>query len=178
MPDNNWDTYFMSICATVATNVKCPARQIGVVLVKDKHIISTGYNGPPSGFPNPGTPAFADTVMNLFPSGSLYKNGTWEYRTVPCPRKAMGCKSGEKLGYCPCAHAERNAISTAARMGHATEGSTLYLNSNIPCLDCAYSIVNAGIVEVVVEQLEEYPQEGFTGKIILEECGVAIRGVE
>jgi len=92
-----------------------------------------------------------------------------------CPRKALDFLSGEGLFYCPCAHAERNAIAQAARMGHATEGCTLYLNAPIPCLDCAYSIVAAGITEVVVSKLEAYPQEGFTGEIILKECGVDVR---
>jgi len=169
----NWDTYFMSICDTIATNVKCPARQIGVVLVKDKHIVSTGYNGPPSGFPNVGTFAFRMLAnRNLVPKNTITD---W---TLVCPRKCLDVPSGEKLGYCPCAHAERNAISTAAKMGHSTDGCTLYMNSCIPCLDCAYSIVNAGIKEVVVKELWDYTKEGFTGSTILNECGVTIRGVE
>lgn len=143
----NWDTYFMQICQTISTNVKCPSRQIGVVIAKGHYIVSTGYNGPPSGFPHP----------------------------TECTRKTLNIPIGQRLSLCPCAHAERNAISTAAKLGHSTEGTTLYMNSGIPCLDCAYSIVAAGITEVVIEQLEAYPQEGYTGEMILNQCGVAIR---
>jgi len=154
-----WDSYFLSLCETVSSNVKCPSRQIGVVIARDKSVVSTGYCGPPSGFPHPGTGAF-DKISG---------------HTQVCIRKALNIPSGERLSLCPCAHAERNAISQAAKMGHATEGCTLYLNAPIPCLDCAYSIVAAGITEVVVSKLEAYPQEGFTGEIILRECGVAVR---
>jgi dCMP deaminase len=145
-----WDSYFMGICDAVGANAKCPSRQIGVVLARGHYIVSTGYNGPPKGFPKPES----------------------------CIRKELGIASGEKLSLCPCAHAERNAISTAAKMGHATEGCTLYLNACMPCVDCAYSIVNAGIIEVVVKHYEVYRQIGYTGKIVLDECGVAIRKAE
>jgi dCMP deaminase len=145
-----WDSYFMGICDAVAANVKCPSRRIGVVLIRDRRIVSTGYNGPPSGFPIPQS----------------------------CARKDMGISSGHRLSLCPCAHAERNAIGTAAKMGHSTDGCTLYLNTIIPCLDCAYSIVNAGIAEVVVTELQVYPQEGWTGEAILRKCGVTIRKAE
>jgi len=168
---DNWDSYFMSICDTISTNVKCPSRQIGVVLVRDKHIVSTGYNGPPSGFPHPGSVEFNVPASNLHRAGCLVFPRDFD----GCPRRVLNVPSGERLSLCPCAHAERNAIDSAAKMGHATAGCTLYLNTCMPCLDCSYSIVNSGIVEVVVRELEEYKQEGFTGKMILEECGVKIR---
>ncbi len=167
------DSYIMGICDAVMTNCKCPARSIGVVITQGKHIISTGYNGPPSGFPHPGTPQFiklatdrakAAIVVNLDVQG-----------VSDCPRKALGIPSGERLSLCPCAHAESNAIAAAARNGHATLGATLYINTCIPCVDCARGIINSGITEVVVKEHVAYPQEGFTGKLLLEECGIAIR---
>ena len=125
-----WDKYFSTICKAVASKSPCLSRQIGVVLVRDKSIISTGYNGPARGFPHCEGPN--------------------------CPRKDMGYKSGEGLEHCPAAHAETNAIANAARIGTKVKGSTLYMNSVIPCKFCAVSIVNAGIREVVVDKLELY----------------------
>lgn len=142
-----WDRYFMTICEAVSSKVACKSRALGSVITRHNRIISTGYNGPPSGFPHPST----------------------------CKRRELGIPSGSRLSLCPCAHAERNAIDTAARMGHSTAGTTLYLNSGIPCLDCAYSIVAAGISEVVALNLNIYPQEGYTGYDILAQCNVWIR---
>jgi len=168
-----WDQYFYNLCTAVSTNVQCPSRSMGAVIVRNKHIVATGYNGPPSGFPNIGTREFRRLTALTHSWVGWAANSDSE-----CPRKVMKIPSGEGLGFCPCAHAERNAIDSAARLGHPTQDCTLYLNNVIPCLDCAYSIVNSGIKEVVVVKLEEYPQEGFTGKIILDECGVNIREFE
>jgi len=169
-----WDSYFLSLCETVSSNVKCPSRSIGVVIAKDKSVVSTGYNGPPSGFPHPGTVQFCYVASCALGADLLAINSNAQFGTF-CIRRLLAISSGEKQSFCPCAHAERNAISQAAKMGHATEGCTLYSSFSIPCLDCAYSIVAAGITEVVVNKLEAYPQEGFTGEIILRECDVAVR---
>lgn len=166
---NRWDSYMLGLCEAVCANVVCPSRSIGVVIAKGKSVVSTGFNGPPSGFPHPGTGKFHNLVTETDPRMGVISN------IVFCPRKILKIDSGKELSRCPCAHAERNAISQAAKMGHATEGCTLYLNAPIPCLDCAYSIVAAGITEVVVNKLEAYPQEGFTGEIILRECEVVVR---
>lgn len=167
-----WDTYFYDICEAVSQNVQCPSRKLGAVIVRGRNIVSTGYNGPPSGFPHPGTQRFFDLALTRTDVHKDCLIGD------PCPRKAMGIPSGQRLSLCPCAHAERNAIDQAAKMGHSTHGCILYLNTCIPCLDCAYSIVSAGIVEVVVSKMEVYQQDGFTGDVILKECGVKIREFE
>ena len=127
---SRWDGYFHTICEAIASKSPCLSRQIGAVLVRDKSIISTGYNGPARGFP--------------------HCNGDI------CPRKVAGYLSGEGLEHCPAAHAETNAIANAARVGVNASGSILYMNSVIPCKFCAVSIVNAGIAEVVVKLLDYY----------------------
>lgn len=124
-----WDKFFHSVCEAISKQSTCLSRQIGAVLVRDKSIVSTGYNGPARGFP--------------------HCHGT-------CRRKEMGFKSGEGLVYCPAAHAEGNCIANAARIGASTVGTTLYLNTLIPCKDCMILLVNAGISEVVVEEEEFY----------------------
>ena len=95
--------------------------------------------------------------------------------TLICPRRKMGFESGEGLEWCPAAHAERNAIVIAARLGHSTEGCTLYLSCGIPCRECAKEIVNAGIVEVVVTDIGVYDSDGLSGEEILYQCGVEVR---
>jgi len=167
-----WDEYFHTLCQATACQVQCPSRSIGVVIARGKYVVATGYNGPPSGFPHPGSGEFVKLVYNVAPQV------IFPPYDQPCPRKALDIRSGQELSLCPCAHAERNAIDSAARLGHATEGCVLYLNAPIPCLDCTYSIVNSGIVEVVVERLAVYPQPGFTGDIILRECGIRVREFE
>jgi dCMP deaminase len=128
----NWDQYFLSVCDAISSKSPCLSRQIGAILVRDKSIVSTGYNGPARGFPHCST-----------------KGNT-------CPRKALGYASGEGLVNCPAAHAEANCIANAARIGASTVGTTLYMNCIIPCKDCMIILVNAGIVEVVVEELTPY----------------------
>jgi len=82
--------------------------------------------------------------------------------------------SGEQLTLCPCSHAERNAIASAAQLGVSTASTTLYINNVVPCFDCACSIVAAGIKTVVVEEDVAYPQPGFTGRDILMGCDVGV----
>lgn len=131
-----WDIYFHNICVAISTKSPCLSRQIGAILVRDKSIISTGFNGPPRGFPHC-TPAIQNS-SNL------------------CPRRAKGYRSGEGLIECPATHAEANCIANAARIGACTIGSTLYMNCIIPCKDCMSLLINAGIVEIVVDDLIPY----------------------
>ena len=125
-----WDKYFHNLCIAVASKSSCLSRQIGAVIVSDHSIVSTGYNGPPRGYPH------CDGAI--------------------CPRHEKGYKSGEGLLECPAAHAEANAIVNAARNGVSTLGCTLYLNTLIPCKDCMILIINAGIKEIVCEELKLY----------------------
>jgi len=130
---SKWDKYFLTICKAVASKSPCISRQIGAIIVRDKSIISTGYNGPARGFPHCNT------------------DGVNE-----CPRRSLGYQSGEGLEHCPAAHAETNAVANAARVGVSVLGATMYLNTVIPCKFCAVSIVNAGIKEVVAVHLDYY----------------------
>lgn len=120
----DWDTYFMDIAHVVAKRGNCLRRQVAAVIVREKRIISTGYNGTPRGIRN------------------CYEGG--------CPRCSSKAASGAHLGDCVCSHAEENAIVQAAYHGIAVNRATLYSTIS-PCLLCAKMIINAGIVEVVYE---------------------------
>jgi dCMP deaminase len=134
----NWDSYFLKLCNTVALKSPCLSFQTGAILVIDKNIIATGYNGPARGIPH----------CNGFTS---------ELHSIPtCPRKVLGYKSGEGMELCPAQHAEENCISNAARKGVITLGATLYLNRQLPCRNCYSTLINAGIVEIVCTELSKY----------------------
>lgn len=154
-----WDKYFHDICITIATKSPCLSRKIGAILVRDKSIISTGYNGPPRGIPHCGHERFmrdwalCEVAKEAADKGlitNLTKFGK------ECPRQVLGYKSGTHMELCPAQHAEENAISNAARLGVSVIGSTLYMNSVIPCKNCYGTLINAGIVEIVVEKTEVY----------------------
>jgi dCMP deaminase len=147
-PRPDWDTYFMDIARVVARRSNCRRRQVAAVVVKDRRVISTGYNGTPRG------------VRNCMDGG--------------CPRCASDAPSGERLDECICSHAEENAIVQAAYHGIAIRDSVLYVTLS-PCLTCAKMIVNAGIREVIYAQ--EYHFERQTRALLLE-AGVASRRYE
>ena len=151
-----WDEYFRSICIAVANKSPCLSRNIGALLVKDNSIVSTGYNGPPRGVPHCGRErmlkdsTLADLVWPIeYTRSSLDST---------CPRRLMEYESGEGMHYCPAQHAEENAVSNAARLGVSVLGSTLYMNSIIPCQKCFGTLINAGIVEIVVDKPEVYDE--------------------
>ena len=73
-----------------------------------------------------------------------------------CPRRILNYTSGESMQWCPAQHAETNAISNAARLGVSVIGSTLYMNSVIPCKNCFGALINAGVVEIVVDKTEVF----------------------
>jgi len=124
------------------------------VLVKDKSIISTGYNSPPRGVPS------CDLRWTLDPHFiAKYKDKI----VVPldpdkpiCPRYSLGAKSGEMLDICAAGHAEENAILNAAWHGISTKGATLFMTCGIPCFRCVVKIINAGIKEIVVTGISFY----------------------
>ena len=130
---NKWDDRFMEMARTIANWSSCyqPNRKIGAVIVKDKRILTTGYNGAPSG------------VKSCVERGE-------------CLRRKLNIPSGTKHELCYAIHAEQNAIIQAARMGGEIEGSTIYCTHQ-PCVICAKMIVNAGISRVVYG--EGYPDE-------------------
>lgn len=114
----SWEAYFMEITSLVARRSTCLRRAVGAVIVKDKRILSTGYNGAPSG------------IRHCIETGCLR-----EQLTVP---------SGEKHELCRGIHAEQNAIIQAAYHGVSIKSGTLYC-TNLPCSICAKMIINAGI---------------------------------
>jgi len=126
----SWDEYFMQIVDVVKTRSTCIRRQVGAILVVDKRIISTGYNGPPTGLPH--------------------------CEETGCLREQLGIPSGERPELCRGVHAEQNAIIQAALHGVSTKGATLYVSAS-PCVTCAKMLINAGVKRIVYE--EEYPDE-------------------
>ena len=144
----SWDRYFMDIAHVAASRSNCSRRQVAAVVVRDKQIISTGYNGTPRG------------IKNCSEGG--------------CPRCNSDIPSGEGLGQCLCSHAEENAIVQAAYNGIMLKGATLYTTFS-PCLLCAKMIINAGIVEVVYHQ--HYTIDDVSMKL-LNEAGVKVRSVD
>ncbi len=128
MPRPSWDEYFMQIAEQVGGRSTCMRRHIGAVLVKDKRILATGYNGPPS--------------------------GVRHCEEVGCLREKLGIPSGEKHELCRGIHAEQNAVIQAAKHGIAIDGATAYCTHQ-PCLICAKILLNSGIVDIVFR--EPYP---------------------
>ena len=126
----SWDEYFMAITEQVAQRATCTRRHIGAVLVKEKRILATGYNGVPSGL------AHCDEVG--------------------CLREQRGIPSGTQHELCRGIHAEQNAVIQAARHGIAIDGATCYCTHQ-PCVLCAKILINAGIVGIVYR--EAYPDE-------------------
>lgn len=118
----NWDQYFMGIAKVGALRSNCIKRKVAAVIVKDRRIISTGYNGTPRGIKN------------------CYEGG--------CPRCHSFGQSGTHLDECLCSHAEENAIVQAAYHGVGLKEATLYTTFS-PCLMCTKMILNSGITEVV-----------------------------
>ena len=150
-----WDTYFHRICCSVATKSPCLSRKIGAILVKDKIVVATGFNGPARGIPHCGKDRFEkdevlrESMEDVLPAvaGGIAKI---------CPRQLLDYKSGEGLHLCPAEHAERNCIASAARVGVSVKGTTLYMNCCLPCKNCITLLINAGISEIVVEDVIHY----------------------
>ncbi|MFH2067141.1 MAG: cytidine/deoxycytidylate deaminase family protein [Pseudomonadota bacterium] len=120
-----WDSYFMDIAALVSRRSTCIRRAVGAIIVKDKRILSTGYNGAPSGI--------AHCIE------------------VGCLREKLKVPSGEKHELCRGIHAEQNAIVQAAFHGVSIKGGTLYC-TNLPCSICAKMIINAGIKNIFYQE--------------------------
>jgi len=140
-----WDQYFMNIAAVIASRSNCMKRQVGAVIVRDKRIVSTGYNGTPRG------------VRNCNEGG--------------CKRCNSFAESGTKLDECICSHAEENAIVQAAYHGIAIRGGTIYTTYS-PCLNCTKMILNSNLAEVVYN--DAYPMAGEPIRL-LDEAGIRVR---
>ena len=126
----SWDEYFMEIARQVATRSTCLRRHVGAVVVREKRILCTGYNGAPRGLEH--------------------------CDVVGCLREQMQIPSGQRQEICRGLHAEQNAIIQAALHGVSIEGASIYVTHQ-PCITCAKMIINAGIVRVVCAT--SYPDE-------------------
>jgi dCMP deaminase len=125
-----WDEYFMGIAKLIAERSTCLRRSVGALIVKNRRILTTGYNGTPSG------------IAHCEDEG--------------CLREKLKVPSGERHELCRGLHAEQNAIIQAALYGVDIHGSTLYC-TNQPCSICAKMLINAGIKEIVIGS--GYPDE-------------------
>jgi len=123
-----WDQYFLEIAQLVSKRSTCLRRSVGAVLVKDRRILATGYNGAPSGLRH--------------------------CAEVGCLREKQNVPSGERAELCRGLHAEQNAIIQAAYHGVQIKGSVLYV-TNLPCSICVKMLINAGIEKIIY--LDGYP---------------------
>lgn len=126
----SWDDYFMEITMVVASRSTCLRRRVGAVIVKDKHILASGYNGAPSG------------LSHCIDAG--------------CLRDKLGIPSGERHELCRGLHAEQNAIIQSAVHGVSVAGGTLYSTTQ-PCVLCSKMLINAQIKRIVFQG--SYPDE-------------------
>lgn len=141
----SWDEYFMKIAQVASMRSNCIKRKVGAVIVRDKRIISTGYNGTPRG------------TKNCNEGG--------------CPRCNSLASSGTRLDECLCSHAEENSITQAAYHGTSVKEGALY-TTFAPCLMCTKMIINSGIIEVVFNL--DYPLND-TSFNLFKQAGVRIR---
>ena len=139
------DDYFMKIAEVVSLRSTCIKRKVGAVLVKDSHILSTGYNGAPAGLKhcNPKT----------------------------CVRKNL--KSGEKPELCRGVHAEINCIIQAAIHGTSIKGETIIYSTTFPCMSCLKLLINAGINRLVYK--EGYAMENKVKEDLLKESNLIVQ---
>ena len=126
----SWDEYFMELVDTIKKRSTCIRRQVGAIIVKDNRILTTGYNGAPSG------------LHHCIDMG--------------CIREKLGVPSGERHELCRALHAEQNAMIQASKYGINIDGATIYITTQ-PCMICAKMIINAGIKRVVYSG--DYPDE-------------------
>ena len=126
----SWDEYFMTLADQVATRTTCLRRGVGAIIVKDRRILATGYNGAPAGIRH--------------------------CCEVGCLRKELGVPSGQRHEICRGLHAEQNAIIQAARYGIDISGASIYITTQ-PCVVCAKMLINAGITEIIYQN--PYPDD-------------------
>jgi dCMP deaminase len=121
----SWEEYFMDITFLVAKRSTCRRRQVGAIVVKDKRILSTGYNGAPMGLAH--------------------------CLDIGCLREKNNIPSGERHELCRGLHAEQNAIIQAAYHGISIKGSVLFC-TNHPCIICLKMLINAGIKKIIYKE--------------------------
>lgn len=134
----SWDEYFIRITQEVSERSTCLRRKVGAILVRDKRILATGYNGAPKGLQH--------------------------CDVVGCQREKMGAPAGKNHEICRGLHAEMNALLQAAEYGTPIAGAVLYSTTH-PCSLCAKMLINAGIKRVVVN--DDYP-DSYGKKLLQE----------
>lgn len=145
----SWDQYFLELAGNVANRSTCLRRHVGALLVVNRRILTTGYNGVPSGLSHCG------------------ENGK------QCLRQDMNVPSGTRQELCRGLHAEQNAIIQAALHGVSTKGATLYCTHQ-PCITCAKMLINAGVERIVYKG--EYPDE--LSMEMIGESGILIERIQ
>lgn len=140
----SWHEYFMKITELVSTRATCLRRKVGAIIVRDRRILTTGYNGPP------------ENIVHCEDRGG-------------CMRDELKIPSGQRMELSRAIHAEQNAIIQAAKMGISIQDSTLYVTTH-PCFTCAKMLINAGVKEIIYK--DGYPDE--FAKEILKEAGVKV----
>lgn len=133
-----WDDYFMEIAEVAKKRATCKRRQVGAIIVGEKRILASGYNGAPTGIEH--------------------------CEKVGCLREQLNVPSGERHELCRGLHAEQNAIIQAALHGSSIKGGTIYV-THMPCIICAKMIINAGIKRIVFKG--DYP-DSFSEKMLTE----------
>ncbi len=144
----SWDEYFIKIAALVSERSTCLRHHVGAIIVKNRRVVTTGYNGAAA--------------------------GTKDCLELGCLRNELKIPSGERHEICRAIHAEQNAIIQAARHGQDIEGGTIYCTHS-PCIICAKMIVNAGIKRIVT--YGNYPDIGGV-KDLLKEAKVEFEKVD
>lgn len=140
----SWDEYFMQMAELTSQRSTCLRRHVGAVIVQNKHVIATGYNGAPRG------------LKHCAEIGG-------------CLREELNVPSGERHELCRALHAEQNAIIQAAVLGQSVDGGSIYITHQ-PCAICSKMIINAGISRIVVR--EGYPDD--LARDILDEAGLKV----
>ena len=165
MTQPEWDLYFMNLAKVVAENSKCLSRKIGAVLVKDKSVVSTGYNGPARGMKH-----CSERTVEFFEAldGAISKIRVGADDKT-CPRRYLGYGSGQGLHLCQAGHAERNALIQAAKHGISTNGATLYCACPLPCKECMIEIINSGIARLVCLAGKDYDTYS---RVLLQESNI------
>jgi dCMP deaminase len=147
----SWDEYFMQIAFLVSQRSTCMRRHVGAVIVKNKRMLATGYNGAPSGLKH--------------------------CLDIGCLRQKLNIPSGQRHELCRGLHAEQNAIIQASLYGISVKESVIYI-TNQPCVICAKMLINAGVSEIVIA--EGYPDKlamqflkeaGIRTRTFIRSCG-------
>lgn len=147
---DKWDKRFMDMAEFVASWTSCARehRAVGAIIVRDKRILTTGYNGAPSGIETCREKGF-------------------------CMRDRLGIPSGTRAETCYAVHAEQNAIVQAAKMGISVDGATMYVTHQ-PCTICTKLIINSGIKKIVYK----YPYPDEFAMTLLQEAGIELEHFE